>query len=455
MDTTVQSIWTKTRLLVKALIIGLLVLILQIPTIYVKDLIIERETRQKEAIAEVSSKWAGRQNVAGPVLVLPYWLNTGDSLSNTPAIKRYAYFLPDDLKIKSHISPEEKYRGIYKVMLYSSKMNLKGSYNSLPLNKLNIDPSAVIWNEAFVQIQIADIKGLNDDAKLNWNGNQLTVNNESVADYPVGESIIAPLKLNGIEDTKKMDFNIDLDISGSEQLLFTPVGKTTTVDVEAKWPHPSFTGNILPVVSNIKKDSFSAKWKSVSQKRTFPQQWKNNAYSFDIIRGTVSSENSTAPSVSSTNITSASFGTNLFVPVNGYQKTLRSVKYAALCMLLTFAAFFIIETINKKSVHPFQYGLVGLALVLFYTLLLSFSEYAGFNFSYVIASVFTIGLIAWFVKGLLGSSRLAIVLSVVLLIMYTYVFTILQLQDYSLILGSLGLFITLAVIMHFSRKIQW
>ena len=154
-------------------------------------------------------------------------------------------------------------------------------------------------------------------------------------------------------------------------------------------------------------------------------------------------------------LTRASFGTNLFVPVNGYQKTMRSVKYAALCILLTFAAFFIIDTTNKRSVHPFQYGLIGLALVLFYTLLLSFSEYVGFNVSYVIASVFTIGLIAWFVIGILASSRLTTILSVVLFLMYTYVFTILQLQDYSLILGSIGLFITLAVIMHFSKKIQW
>ncbi|MEI9913356.1 MAG: inner membrane CreD family protein [Bacteroidota bacterium] len=154
-------------------------------------------------------------------------------------------------------------------------------------------------------------------------------------------------------------------------------------------------------------------------------------------------------------ITSEAFGADLFVPVNGYQKTMRSVKYAILCILLTFAAFFIIETVNKKSVHPFQYALIGLALILFYTLLLSFSEYTGFNIAYIIASIATVGLIGWFVKGLLQSSRLTSVLSVILVLMYSYVFTILQLQDYSLLLGSIGLFLTLAVIMHFSKKIQW
>jgi len=134
---------------------------------------------------------------------------------------------------------------------------------------------------------------------------------------------------------------------------------------------------------------------------------------------------------------------------------MRSIKYAILCILLTFAAFFIIETVNKKSVHPFQYALIGAALILFYTLLLSFSEYTGFNIAYILASVATVGLIAWFVKGILQSSKLTLILSIVLVLMYSYVFTILQLQDYSLILGSIGLFLTLAVIMHFSKKIQW
>ena len=151
----------------------------------------------------------------------------------------------------------------------------------------------------------------------------------------------------------------------------------------------------------------------------------------------------------------AAFGTDLYVPVSGYQKTMRSVKYAVLCILLTFAAFFLIETVNKKSVHPLQYGLVGIALVIFYTLLLSFSEYMQFNASYIISTIATVGLITWFVKGVLGSVRLSALLSMILVLMYGYIFTILQLQDYALILGSIGLFITLAVVMYFTRKIKW
>ena len=447
METVVQNFWSKTKIIFKGLIIGGIVLILQIPTIFVQDLIKEREQRQKEAIAEVSSKWARKQNIAGPILVLPFWQTSSDS-SNKRITKHFAYFLPDILTINSTVTPEEKYRGIYKVMLYTSRIKLKGAFNSVALEKLKLEPKDVIWNEAFVHINISDVKGLNEELKLQWNNQLHTMSPEAVEGTAVGGGLNSPLNLNSIEDVKHIDFGADIILNGSEELLFTPVGKSTSVDMSAKWPHPSFTGDILPVNTKISNDSFHANWKSVSQKRNFPQQWKDNAF-------TISNSNEMPTAAIANNINGTSFGTNLYVPVNGYQKTMRSVKYSFLCILLTFAAFFLIETSNRKSVHPFQYGLVGLALVLFYTLLLSFSEYIGFNFSYAISSIATIGLIAWFVKGILGSAKLTTVLSVVLLLVYTYVFTILQLHDYALLLGSIGLFIALAIIMHFSKKIQW
>jgi inner membrane protein len=446
MDTVIQNVWTKTRILIKALIIGGIVLILQIPTFYVQDLIKEREDRQKEAITEVSSKWATKQAITGPVLVLPFLQGSADSTNKTMT-KHFAYFLPDVLNITSAVTPEEKYRGIYKVMLYTSKINLTGAFNSIPLDKLKIDPQDILWKEAFVHINISDIKGLNDDLNLHWNNQVLTMSPDVVEGSAMSDGLNGPLTLTGVDDLKHVDFSSDINLNGSQQLLFTPVGKSTSVEMSAKWPHPSFAGDILPSSSSISNDSFQAKWKSIAQKRSFPQQWKDNAF-------TISSTTKTS-TASANDISENAFGADLYVPVNGYQKTMRSVKYSFLCILLTFAAFFLIDTTNRKSVHPFQYGLVGLALVLFYTLLLSISEYIGFTYSYAVAAVATIGLIAWFVKGVLGSMRLTTILSVVLLFVYTYMFTILQLQDYALLLGSIGLFLALAVIMQFSKRVEW
>jgi inner membrane protein len=447
METILQSLWSKSKLLVKGILIGILALILQIPAYYIRDLIAERELRQKEAITEVSSKWAGKQNITGPVLVLPYWQSSPDTLYGKNKTKHLAYFLPDELKINSSVIPEEKYRGIYKVMLYRSHTDLSGSFGVIQPEKLNISPENILWNEAYVQVNISDTKGLSDELKLKWNNQMLTLMPGAGYGQSSDGSLYASLGAGNAEDFKNVQYASSFDLNGAEQLLFTPVGKSTTVQLRSAWPHPSFTGGILPQNTEVRDSGFSATWKSLAHKRNFPQQWEDNA--FMLWGQTANSE------TASTNINASAFGANLFVPVNAYQKTLRSIKYSALCILLTFAAFFLIETTQKKFIHPFQYGLIGLALLLFYTLLLSFSEYIGFNGAYIIASVCTIGLIAWFAKGLLRSSRLSTILSAVLVLVYAYVFTILQLQDYSLLLGSLGLFLALAVVMHFSKKIQW
>ncbi len=429
MDTITTNIWQKSKLLVKGLLIGVLILFLLIPAHFVQEVISEREARQKEAFNEVSSKWAGRQNITGPVLVLPYNETVTDNNGQVTVLKKLAYVLPDHLTIESTVTPEERHRGIFQVMLYSSAIKMNGKFNSIPLQQLNIDPSNVLWNEAYVCMGLEDSKGLKEAIKLQWNDSVVTLNPSAVNNAVMKEGFTTPV---AVLPDKANSFSSSISINGSEKLLFTPVGKETTVKLSSTWPDPSFTGGQLPD-HRITDSGFVATWKSLAHTRNFPQAWKENTY----------------------NLQAASFGADLFIPVNGYQKTMRSVKYAILCILLTFAAFFIIETVNKKSVHPFQYALIGLALILFYTLLLSISEYTGFNTAYIIASAATVGLIAWFVKGILQSAKLTTILGVVLVLMYSYIFTILQLQDYSLLLGSIGLFLTLAVIMHFSKKINW
>jgi inner membrane protein len=433
MDTVVNNIWQKSKLIIKGLIIGVLAIMLLIPTFFVQDLIREREHRQKEAFVEVSSKWADRQNITGPVLVIPYSTSTTDNTGKPITVKSLAYFLPDKLSVVSEIRPEKRHRGIYEIMLYSSSVEINGNFLSLPLQKLNLSPSDLVWNEAYVCLAVTDVKGLTDELQITWNDSSLSLSPSSINNGVFKEGFISPVKITEEQAKKGFSFSSHINLKGSQQLLFTPVGKQTLVKLQSNWPDPSFTGGQLPDVSDIKNSGFVASWKSLSHTRNFPQAWKNDSY----------------------NLSSASFGVDLFIPVNGYQKTMRSVKYAILCILLTFTAFFLVETNNKRSVHPVQYALIGFALVLFYTLLLSFSEYIGFNGAYAVATLATVGLITWFVKGILQSVRLSLLLSFVLILLYSYVFTILQLQDYALMLGSVGLFLTLAIVMYYSRKVQW
>ncbi len=452
-SSTISNIWQRSKTLVKGLIISVLVLLLLIPAYFVQNLVEEREERQKEAVTEVSDKWASAQIITGPIVVLPYWQNNFDTTKFNTRIKQFAYFLPNNLEINSSITPIKKHRGIYSVMLYNSVTNLAGNFRDISPALLKIDEADIIWNEAFIKVHISDPRGLNNELTFKWKDTSLVLSPLSVDDGESARSLGALLPIASLADLKDCSFTASINLKGSEKILFSPVGKMTSVNLESTWSHPSFTGNSLPDTSSVNEKGFRASWKSLSHTRPYPQQWKNNIYTIgnyfpdphrDVVMDT-----------SSSLVTASAFGADLFVPVNGYQKTMRSVKYAVLCILLTFTAFFLIETANKKSVHPLHYALIGFALILFYTLLLSISEYTGFNIAYGIAAVSTIGLIAWFVRGLLGSIKLSLLLSAVLLLLYSYVFTILQLQDYALLLGSVGLFLTLAVVMRFSKKIQW
>jgi inner membrane protein len=464
-----SGVMQTSKLLFKALIIGGMAIVLLIPSMFVQNIVKEREARQKEAVTEVSSKWAGAQVVTGPILVVPYEQRKIHFDLTVSATRHLAYFLPDKLDIRSKVNPEKKHRGIYEVMLYSSDITISGKFSPLPLSKMQLTNDSILWNEAALYMGISDPKGLKSEIQLTWNGSPVNLGPTLTNETGLYDAFSAPVMLTGTAAAADISFSGSIRINGSEQLLFTPVGKETKVQVESAWTDPSFKGSLLPDTTSVGKTGFTAEWKSFSHTRRFPQQWKDNAYTmsntvpvlapprerepYSDVASTVPVNDNAQEKISTINL--EAFGVSLFVPVTSYQKINRSVKYAILCILLTFAAFFIIETINKKSVHPFQYGLIGMALILFYTLLLSFSEYTGFNVAYVIATAATVGLIGWFVKGILQSTRLTTVLSLVLVLLYSYIFTILQLQDYSLILGSVGLFLTLAVIMHFSRKIKW
>lgn len=434
METSITQVVSKGKILIKALIIGGLVLVLMIPAIFVYNLIEERQMRQQEAVAEVSSKWAGAQNISGPFLVIPYYETVLDEKKEPVVYKRNAYFLPEYLQYKSTVEPVKRYRGIYEVMLYTSVNSLQGFFSKLPFNTLKISKEQIIWNEAFIAMHITDSRGLKEALKITWNGETIPLQPTPAGEGILKASFTAPVVLSEKMADTSISFAATVNLNGSQQLTFKPLGKETVVDMQSQWPDPSFSGVQLPDTSDISNTGFQAQWRSFSHKRNYPQAWTNTS-NFDH--------------------NNAAFGVDLFIPVTAYQKTLRSVKYAVLCILLTFAAFFLIETVHKISVHPFQYVLIGLALILFYTLLLSFSEYISFNWAYAIAALATIGLIGWFVKSLLQSSKLSYLLSFILLIMYGYIFTLLQLQDYALLLGSLGLFITLAIIMNYSRRISW
>lgn len=426
-----NNFWETNRVLLKGAIIGILILVMLIPSAVITGLVKERAARQQEVIAEVSSKWAEPQTITGPVLMIPYneYSNAGDG--KTSMHKKLAYFLPDQLNINGKLLPEERHRSLYDVTLYRSDLTLSGNFDKLDLATLQISPEQVLWNEARLMIGLDDARGLEDEVLLQWNNSPSKLE----AGLPVNDVITSGLNIPvAINAAQQATFSIRLKIKGSEYCRFIPVGKTTSVVLQSPWKNPAFEGRYIPNNSaEISKDGFTASWKIMQASRPYPQQWTNG----------------------SRKLSESSFGVRLIQPTDSYAKTERSVKYALLFIGLTFAVFFFIELLQKKQIHPLQYLLVGIALTVFYTLLLSISEYTGFNIAYAIAATATITLIGLYVWSMFKKMKIAAGFTFALGSLYAYIFFLIQLQDYALLFGSIGLFLVVAFAMYSSRKVDW
>jgi inner membrane protein len=425
-----SSYWQRNRIVFKGFLIAFLVLLLLIPTSFIQELIRERQNRLHEASDEISSKWAGSQTIAGPLVCIPYMETVKDSKGNLVEMKEYAYFLPEDLKINGTLQPEQRSRGIYKVIVYTSDINITGSFGNFDLAKLGIDPLKALTSEASVIFSLNDIRGIKEEMKLNLNGKTYELIPGNSEGSLFKSSMSAKIDLSDFDSATPKSFSIKLNLRGSHALNFQPFGKRTEVNLSSPWESPSFNGNYLPDSRNVSEKGFSANWKILYINRNYPQQWTGEKIDLE----------------------ASSFGVDLLIPVDSYLKTERSVKYALLCIILTFTAFLLIELIYNKSIHAFQYILVGFALCLFYTLLLSISEYLGFNISYLIAAIATISMITIFVRSVFGSGKIATFIGLTLLFMYGFTFILIQSQDYALLMGSIGLFLILGLIMYFSRK---
>lgn len=424
------SNWIRNSVTLKLVVIGILVLILLIPASMVQNLITERSENQKSVVGEITGKWGAAQEIAGPILTIPYVVRN-EKEGKIYETTMYAHFLPEKLNISGEITPEIRKRSIYKVMLYNSRLTFDGVFNRPDFNILSIAEENVLWNEAFITIGIPDLRGIRRSVDIQWNKTGYKGNPGVLRKDVVKSGINTRVPVN--PDTSSYSFSVKLDCNGSESLSFLPLGKETHARLTSSWDSPSFSGAFLPEKHDITSKGFVAEWNILHLNRNYPQQWTSN---------------------DNQNISESAFGVDLLFPVDHYQKSTRSAKYAVLFLFLTFLVFFINEIMNKSRIHPIQYLMIGLALVIFYTLLVSLSEYIGFNLSYLVSAIMTISLITGYAFSIL-TRKGAIVAGAILVILYGFLFVLLQLEDYSLMIGSFGLFIILAFAMMASRKINW
>lgn len=423
--------WLRTSLLVKLLSIGFIVLILLIPQVMIQGIISERQNRQYAAVQEISQSWGGDQYVQGPVLSIPYKEWTEYENGKRSYTLRTMYFLPTELNIESKAEHELRGRGIFDAILYRSDVRLNGKFDALAFRELNVAPDNIQWEEARLSVGISSMTGIKNIIELDWNGQKRRMEPGTANSELLASGVSAPVAV--AEDGGAYTFSIPLELNGTESLYFEPVGRVTTASMQSSWPSPSFTGKTLPDKREIGDKGFSASWRVLDLNRNYPQQWKNDAHTFG----------------------DSSFGVRLIRPVDEYLKNERAAKYAILVIGLTFLIYFFFETLRKFNIHPFQYLLIGLALTVFYLLLLSLSEQIGFNAAYGTAAAATIGLISFYSASVLKTKRLVLQLAMLLSAIYGFIFVVLQLEDYALLAGSIGIFAALAAVMYYSRQVDW
>lgn len=426
------SFWQSQKILVKGFLIGFLVLVLLIPTYLISGLVQERADRSEQVKREIAEQWGGRQEIRGPIISIPYWEFIRSNDGKTRKVKNHTFFLPSNLNVNGKLEPSVKHRSIFEMVVYNSNLNLNGSFDKLDYQKLKIFQENLILSEAQIIFGISDFKGINEEISLDWNNQKVILNAGVPSNNLISKGLSAPINLSAEHLNGKTDFSLKLKLRGSEGLFFLPLGKTTKVKLSADWANPSFEGSSPN--SNVTETSFDADWTLLSINREYPQEWTDE---------------------DSYNVRKSSFGVNLLQPVNHYSKNLRSVKYGILIILLTFVVYFFIEILQKKNAHALQYVLVGFALLIFYTLLLSFSELVGFNWAYLVAAGATVGLLGTYTSSVFQSKKSGIIFSAFLSGLYLFIFSLIQLQDRALLFGSVGLFIILAIVMFASRKINW
>ncbi len=418
----------------KVALTALAAIVLLIPGAMISSLIDERQELAQTSQQEVARMWSGEQHITGPVLTIPYLETvTDDATKKTVTVERQLTLLPERLTIEGDAACQTLRRGFYDAIVYNAQLTLNGHFAGADqLRQLQAGGFRLSPRRATLSVGLSDLRGIEERIGIEWNGRLYptsTLTGETCFARGVGTRIDLSDWLSAPDNTAS--FSLKLRIKGSQGLYFAPVGDQTEVHLHSDCPTPSFTGNFLPSARNITKEGFTADWKVVSQNRNYNQLFTGDC---------------------SDRIGESEFGVGLLLPVTQYQQATRSIKYAVLVVLLTFAGVLFGEVAYRRKLHPLQYLLVGLALILFYALLVSLSEQFGFAAAYLIAAVMTTLLIAIYIRAATGLVRLGIFIGGLLALLYTYVYVLLQMENYALLTGSIGLFVILAAVMHYSLK---
>ncbi|GFE86599.1 cell envelope integrity protein CreD [Steroidobacter agaridevorans] len=423
----------------KAALIGVIVLLLLVPLAMLKSVVTERAGLREQAYQRVAEGWGGELTVGGPMLIVPTERIVQID-GKERRVRNDVYLLPAklsaDLDVK--LDPEPRYVGIYAVPVYLSTVRLQGEFDFTKLQPISPDFSLdsgtrILWSQSRLRLPLSSVGSLREIKQASFAGGQIKLGPPGPGMFP---GIEAWVDLSQLYQTPGASFDFDAVIAGSRAVSVLPLGSVTSVKLSADWPHPSFQGSSLPVERNIADTGFEARWQVLELNRAYGEIWRE---------GNVTEEM----------LSKSAVGVSLFQPVDIYQRGERAVKYAVLFIALTFLTFFAWEQVTRNRLHPLQYLLVGLALSMFYLLLIALSEHIAFAIAYVTAAAALVLLIGLYLAGALRSAWRGAIAGGAMSLVYGLLYVLVLSENYSLLLGSIILFAALAAVMLATRRVDW
>ena len=408
-----------------------LAILLQIPIFFIHTIVDDRGYSYNNMVEEIGNEWGRKQTIAGVFLTIPfddseiYYDNSGKEAKRK--IVKNLVILPDDLKVKVYLKDEVRERGIYKTTVYNGDIILEGSFPSIRKSV----PANIFPYNIGVGLGITDTKSIMKVEEFIVEGENIELESGTgVTQHGINTGISGTIRQN-LNQKEKINFSVKLSLRGNEGINILPFGKNNHFEVSSPWKAPKFYG-ILPSAKVIDENGFKAEWEVSSFVRNYKQSFVDGFY----------------------DITEGKIGVDLYEGVTHYRQVMRAVKYSMLFILLSLFVVYIFEVTSKRFTHYVQYGVVGFSLTMFYLVLLSMSEYFSFGLAYIIATLMVVIPNSLYIKAVTKNSKYGVGMLVFLSGIYAVLYSILKMEQYALITGTLLLMLVLYVMMYITRNIE-
>lgn len=425
----------------KLIVVCGLALVMMIPAAFVHGVIRDRTSRAADVVKDISAQVGGRQTFLGPTLAIPY---TVPPQSKSDSMKYGSYLVfPAQAWATVTTATVERRRSLFKVPVFQADLNLGGSFDLAGVPAAAPAGAVLDWAHAELIVGVSDPRGALADATLSANGKTTTMAPAQVSSgLTVGGEPAQQMRLTLFgapadalaRPGAQFNVNTALRFSGAQRIAVLAYGKTTHLAAQGEWPNPGFDGGFLPVRRTVAPGGYRAEW------------------SVPFIARGVRAE---GPSDSVAGLDATALGISFIEVADPYQSVDRSLKYVPLFLGLVFLSYFIFEVTAGRRLHPAQYLLAGVAQIIFYLLLLSFSERIGFDWGFLLAGGATVALLSANAGWIFASPMQAAKALVIFAPLYGLIYVLLRLEDNALLVGAIASFAAVAAAMYFTRSIDW